>query len=854
MRVIPRQDSVGLGRTAGNQIVAADDETFQTNVDILGTFPAAAAMEIWKPYEFMFDGPVTKQYFGLRQPAVEFMSVTELEVLAADLPAPISISTDVPDWSNGFVRVRWQVPVVDQCISGCVERAVSPLGPFARVSDWGDAVAGGSFTDTSMAVGVRYFYRVRAVCAGIPHVGRKFCSAAVEGCRSRRLDRDWNDLTHLREGVTQIKCFSYVRDENGYSNADSPTAIALAFDGDVGTTPEASTYVSNNACRVKNILVGIDLGSPHRISGVIAYPRAQQIARLERNALFGANAEHMTDADQLSDVYSTIKPQYGVYNYMAASPEYADRTYRYVYLLSPGDYATETFANISELGFFGSSWQDVVDSGVLVPPASVMAAGTAQNVTVSWAEGAAVESYAVERRVADGEWMVVAELPPTALAFTDYAAPEGVSLEYRVTAHGADDAYAYSYVTASIVPGPGTAQVPPVEIVRSEDLSSLAAVVSWSGSCGTYVHDGTLQRSVSPNGPFTDLATLDHPVASLTVTDSTAVAGVPYYYRVRFVCDDPLAAGLGEVASAPVRFIRARRLERDESDLTTLREGVTAIPPFRYLGTEADGEFSGAAGGPNDRRVYRVFDNDTASYCEMKYVLPGRTEAEWGYQYRALNGAIGVDLGSACHVIGVNAHPRQDGSADRLGPHAIWGGSDSYDSNTWTRISQTYNEKYGSVSKTDYHWYYMPSDDSETVYRYVFLWGVGPLGIFVGTYCNVAEMAIYGWSENDVADSGILIPPTEFTVTATETSAILNWNEGCNVGNYRVECRKKGEADWTLLATLGPDVQTYSDSGAIRKGVFEYRLTAVAEGQDDMPLPVVEAELHFKGGLMLLFR
>jgi len=379
------------------------------------------------------------------------------------------------------------------------------------------------------------------------------------------------------------------------------------------------------------------------------------------------------------------------------------------------------------------------------------------------------------------------------------------------------------------VPQGGAAQLPPVEIVRSENLTNLAAVISWSGCSGTYVRGGTLQRAVSPNGPFADLAALESPVASLVVTDLTAVAGVPYYYRVRYVCDDPLAEGLTEVASKPVPFIRARRLERSWDDLTKLRADVSVMYPYDYFG---GGSFMGEISPAVN------FDNDLSTSSEVKYgVEPNR----------ALNAALGVVLPHESHVIGAIAHPRAGGLYTRSALYALYGGSSSSDTNTWVQLSPM-------LGYTKVEWKSVASCDETNAYKYVFLWSPDPRGPFAPTYGNMAEIGFFGWSDHDIIDSGILIPPTEFTATTNATSVSLAWNAGWNVENYRVERRMQGEENWTVLATLGPNARTYSDAGVVRKGFYEYRLTAVAAGKDDVSLPVVTLYLHFKTGMILLLR
>ncbi len=126
-----------------------------------------------------------------------------------------------------------------------------------------------------------------------------------------------------------------------YSKNRSSTEVNLpecAFDGDL------STFYASNAR--SNTWVGLDLGTPHIITGVAWSPRNDtQGTRRVRLAVFeGANREDFLDAVPL---YMTADD--GIIGEMSYADVHVNRAFRYVRYLGPND----ARCNVAEVAFYG---------------------------------------------------------------------------------------------------------------------------------------------------------------------------------------------------------------------------------------------------------------------------------------------------------------------------------------------------------------------------------------------------------------------------------------------------------------------------------------------------------------------
>ena len=849
VRYVARPDATGRNRLKGDVFQCADTEDFADPVDL---FTVPADVSISGVSEVVFERPVTARYFRFLHMSVSdnYISLSELELVPPGLPTEPTFSVACSDdWTNQYAKIDWLVPSGVMCPSGVVQRAVSPAGPFANLSPWVAAGVAGSFVDATAPVAVPYYYRLRMACDAA-YLEHELFTAPVRYVRGRRLERSWNDLTKLNDGVNLVYPFAYL---GVPSCAKSNLAdVQKAFDGATNTFCECSTYTNmppgmtasdprSDEYRCRNPELGVDLGKPCHITASLGINRDspyETIAERYRCVrVYGANAADLSDATPISPTAAGAK----LNQWFCQQTTDSASTYRFVFLREPTD-SVHWFGNVAEIGFFGYTDQDTVSSGVLVPPVSVTVTGSAGNALVSWPAGFNVTTYRVERRTGGGEWLAIAILDGAARSVSDITAPSGVAFEYRVASFGADSSFAYSLPT-QVTLEPGEVILPELSVEMS-GWSNQTARLSWRTELGLHCPSSTVQRATSPHGPFADLAPWTADRTDASFVDESAAVGVLYYYRLRVACGDPQAV-TDEFVGQAVAYRRSRRLERDWRDLTQVRPGVTALPPFRYLGYEVLGEND--SGG--DKRITSVFDDDYSTFCELKYTKSPRP-ADWS-ESRAINGAVGVDLGADYHITGVAAVPRST-SCNRLGNHAVWGGSDSYDTNTWTRLSPTYAAEFKTFAAST--WYYLPMADSANTYRCVFLWGTK--GIFEGeTFCNIGEMAVFGWNEQDIVDSGVLVPPTEIAIVADQAAMTVSWNAGYNVASYAVQRRKAGETEWTSVASLAPTTLTFCDDDtSLRKGFYEFRVLAVPAEGDPIATPVVGCYFEPKRGMLLIFR
>lgn len=440
IRFVPRQSpSVGLNRVVGNVFECADDIYF-TNPVRLAVVPQD--IELGGVCELVLAEPVTAKFFRMSHQFKKdnYISIAELEFVPTELKYPIDISVTPDDSTNMVARIDWSVPAGNPCTTAVVERAHSPEGPFKEISDWSDASSGGTCRDTAAAVGVPCYYRVRTWCEG--GLSAMFLSDPVKYVRSRRLERDPREPTVLLDGVSVYsKPFAL---EVNYVAAAGAGTEKNAFDGDVTTAPELSCYTNTpmtSAHRSYNPVIGVDLGegAAFHVAMALAYPRANNLPRARYMAVYGANADDLSDRVQLSPVFGGFSAAAWQYNTVTD----LSGSFRYVFLFSPNNYAT--YGNVAEVGFYGFTDQDVIDSGVVIPPELVTAEAGNTAVRLSWSRGWNHASFAVDRRKAgDGEWSRIATgIDPAVSEYLDDdpGMRKGV-YEYRLVAvAGAEEAW-----------------------------------------------------------------------------------------------------------------------------------------------------------------------------------------------------------------------------------------------------------------------------------------------------------------------------------------------------------------------------------------------------------------------------
>jgi len=438
IRFLPRQTlTTGQIRLEGNVFECADNPDF-TDAMRLGD-PLPANLALGRAHEITLEQPVTARYFRLLHNALKdpYISIAEIEFIPEGLPAAPAISVACSDdWTNQSASVSWSVPSGCQCPSGTVQRAVSPFGPFNDVSPWVAEGVAGSFTDTTAKIGVRYYYRVKALCEAA-YLDDETYSPMVSYVRGKRLDRSWDDLTVMKSGVSVMYPYEHL----GKTFATTLTNAWKSFDGDTNTYTEVDCYT--NSVRVMNPAVGVDLGSAYHITGAIVLPRntpaSGTLDRARRAAVFGADTSTLSGQRQLSPPCGGFPSAQWQYNAVTNNAEAC--TCRYVYLQNPNLATFNWYGNVAEVGFFGYTDQDTIDSGVLIPPTEITCTVGLNTMTIFWNAGWNVASYTLQRRVkGESEWATVKSgLPSTTLSCSDGGTLLKGIYEYRIVAVSSSD-------------------------------------------------------------------------------------------------------------------------------------------------------------------------------------------------------------------------------------------------------------------------------------------------------------------------------------------------------------------------------------------------------------------------------
>ena len=315
--------------------------------------------------------------------------------------------------------------------------------------------------------------------------------------------------------------------------------------------------------------------------------------------------------------------------------------------------------------------------------------------------------------------------------------------------------------------------------VARSDLTNQYAVLSW-----TMPENATsvaVCRAPGEGGPWTALTTVS---GATTYTDATAPLGVTMYYKLAPVID----GATGAMSSATVSHRRCRLLERNWSDMTTVKSGVS------FVYTPANAKYYN--GGSIAGSLAFWFDDNTGNYGNVAVT------------------AAGLDLGEACSIGFVRTYPRSgtQGQGRFLGM-TCWGSNDGAN---W---STTKTQLTGPATDNAVNWKEWESMDI-TPYQYVFF--TNPSNS--SWNAQTAEIQFYGWAASEVATA--VIGATDLAVEQDGSAAVLTWQCDAQVGTFRVE-RSTDGGEWTSLAT-GLSAKTYVDGTiALSGSTYSYRIVTV---------------------------
>ena len=353
---------------------------------------------------------------------------------------------------------------------------------------------------------------------------------------------------------------------------------------------------------------------------------------------------------------------------------------------------------------------------------------------------------------------------------------------------------------------PTPAETPSAPTVARDSLENQYALVSWNKPAmamqAFYSAVGIL-RKIGDGGEFELVGKAT--ATETSYVDSKLEVGVKVAYAIAFIRTVADVDYIGE-ASSSVEYCRAMRLERDWSDLSKVKTGVSVI----YNCQNSDRLTSG---GWNN-----VFDGKESTFADIFY--------DDGVTVDDGNALVGVDLGKGYRLAFSRVLPRQNDDGNARAPGSVLFGANSTEGWVGTAVSESMSfASKGSVLD----WGEFESLDKETAYRY--FWIRKPAGIGC---CNYAELELYGWPTE------VLTAPGDFTCVLRGGAAVLNWTGCSRATGYVVQRKTQDSSVWAELASLGTDVQAYRDATIpLERKEFSYRVLSVGESGMRIPSPAL---------------
>lgn len=359
-------------------------------------------------------------------------------------------------------------------------------------------------------------------------------------------------------------------------------------------------------------------------------------------------------------------------------------------------------------------------------------------------------------------------------------------------------------VAAANAGGADLSQEPASFTVARSDIQNQYPVLSWTLPAG--VTNTVVYRAYGEGGPWSEIAETD--ALAATYTDETAPVGVPCWYKIAFAETVEEVRTVGNMCAATVSHQRCQLLERDWSDMTKVKDGVTVIwnsnGKIYNNGDNRSGSY--VTRETVEESVHDAFDGDTVTHPNVaKGTVSGRT-------------AVGVDMGEECFIAFARCYPRTSNATmqGNFNGITIYGSNDSA---SWYSSSAPAVTE--AVKLDTKRWYEVASTNMAP-FRYVYAHNPSK-----PSWClAVCELQFYGWPAS--AAEGYPVGAVDLAAVQDGTSVALSWKDNGYGTTFNVERSTDGGETWTAVAS-GLSATVYEDADVALDGTdYLYRIASVS--------------------------
>ena len=354
--------------------------------------------------------------------------MTVVSASAANLSQePVSFTVARSDLTNQYAVLAWTLPA--DITNTVIYRAYGEGGPWMEIAETNDFAT--TWMDETAPLGVPCWYKIAFAERDGDDVRTMgdLCAATVLHRRCQLLERDWSDMTHVKEGVTIVinsksSVWNGGYDDNGALIEKAATPLlsaALAFDNMLRSTPNFG-----NAPASGRHAIGVDLGDPYGIGFIRTLPMNKATANYKGITFYASNKEtswYATTEPAITEADNNTTIKWREHETLDKTP------YRFVYASNPSVSAWQ--CRVPEIQIYG--WPATAIDGYAIGAVDLSAVQSGSSVVLSWKDNGYGSTFNVERSVDGGTiWTAVATgLSVTSCTDTDIAL-DGTEYRYRI--------------------------------------------------------------------------------------------------------------------------------------------------------------------------------------------------------------------------------------------------------------------------------------------------------------------------------------------------------------------------------------------------------------------------------------